>query len=438
MDLTSKQAEEAYHTHIAAPNDGLLRDAFIRAKERRNSFFPRGIQLLMESRAKKLGVSSTSSWRHLRGLAALPPRLISTVVLRSVNDPAFTLPHQKANLLVRHFLQVSRAQITNAPPIRQDCRGPLCGMDRPYTSYESDLAVYVAPLGTAPEPDGVMNDFLHHIGPVARNTLMVMINTSIASGVFPPQWKTGVKVPSPKTGKDPSRSDSYRPVALLSVLLKVAERMAHRRLSALFPHHQRQFGFTALRSTSDVIALLLDRVARGLNEFPMAEYERPRGSRKKSWLQSHLRGRYIWVRVDENTSRAQLTSAGVPQGSVLGPQLFLHYVGELLCRLDNVSLSAFMYADDLTLFTSGADIHDFASAMQPALDLITKWAAEYALNLNVAKSDAVLFYLSSHTASDAEEVCLRLGHERLHIELRPVKLLGATAGRLPNFGPPSP
>ncbi|KAH9584009.1 hypothetical protein LSM04_000085 [Trypanosoma melophagium] len=320
-------------------------------------------------------------------------------------------------------------------------------MDRPYTSYESDLAVYVAPLGTAPEPDGVMNDFLHHIGPVARNTLMAMINTSIASGVFPPQWKTGVTVPSPKTGKDPSRSDSYRPVALLSVLLKVAERMVHRRLSALFPHHQRQFGLTALRSTSDVIVLLLDRVARALNEFPMAEYERTRGGKPSlhprrhrslvSCLQSHLRGRYIWVSVDENTSRAQLTSAGVPQGSVLGPQLFLHYVGELLCRLDNIfSASAFMYADDLTLFVSGADIHDCASAMQPALDVITTWAAEYALNLNVAKSDAVLFYFSSHTASDAEEVYLRIGHERLHIEPRPVKLLGVTIGRLLNFGPP--
>ncbi|KAH9586749.1 hypothetical protein LSM04_009689 [Trypanosoma melophagium] len=74
--------------------------------------------------------------------------------------------------------------------------------------------------------------------------------------------------------------------------------------------------------------------------------------------------------------------------------------------------------------------------MQPALDLITTWTAEYALKLDVAKSDAVLFYLSSHTASDAEEVYLRLGHERLHIELRPVKLLGVTIGRLLDFGPP--
>ncbi|ORC83694.1 uncharacterized protein TM35_000601250, partial [Trypanosoma theileri] len=227
MDLASKQAEDAFQAHLAAPNDDMLRDAFIRAKDRRNSAFRRGIQLLMESRAQKLGASSTPSWRYLRGLAAPPPRPLTTVVLRSLNDRTCALPCQKANLLVRQFVQFSRALLTNTPPIRQDCRGALCDMDRPYTAYELDLAIHDAPLGTAPGPDGIMNDFLHHLGPVARNTLRTMINTSFASGEFPPQWKKGVTAPIPKPGKDPSRPDSYRPVTLLSVLLKVAERMVH-------------------------------------------------------------------------------------------------------------------------------------------------------------------------------------------------------------------
>ncbi|ORC93695.1 uncharacterized protein TM35_000015720 [Trypanosoma theileri] len=137
-------------------------------------------------------------------------------------------------------------------------------MDCPYTPYELDLAIHDAPLGTAPGPDGIMNDFLHHLGPVARNMLRRMINTSFASGELPPQWKIGVTAPIPKPGKDPSRTDSYRPVTLLSVLLKVAERMVHRCLTALFPHHRRQFGFMALRCTTDVVTLMLDQITRGL------------------------------------------------------------------------------------------------------------------------------------------------------------------------------
>ncbi|PWV15259.1 hypothetical protein C3747_30g74 [Trypanosoma cruzi] len=61
------------------------------------------------------------------------------------------------------------------------------------------------------------------------------------------------------------------------------------------------------------------------------------------------------------------------------------------------SAAAFIYADALTLVASGADIHACAAAMQPALSLTTAWAAEHSLKINVAKSEAALFYISSHT-----------------------------------------
>ncbi|ESS63440.1 hypothetical protein TCDM_08740 [Trypanosoma cruzi Dm28c] len=70
----------------------------------------------------------------------------------------------------------------------------------------------------------------------------------------------------------------------------------------------------------------------------------------------------------------------------------------MMCRLENIYFaSAFMYADALTLVASGADIHACAAAMPPALPRITTWAAEHSLKINVAKSEAALFHISSHT-----------------------------------------
>ncbi|PWU98844.1 hypothetical protein C3747_226g44 [Trypanosoma cruzi] len=78
-------------------------------------------------------------------------------------------------------------------------------------------------------------------------------------------------------GKYPCRPRSYRPITLLSALPKLTERMIHRRLSALLPHHPRQFGFAPSRSTLDVVALVIGEINRGLNESSTVECERPGG-----------------------------------------------------------------------------------------------------------------------------------------------------------------
>ncbi|KAF8304224.1 hypothetical protein TcYC6_0041410 [Trypanosoma cruzi] len=155
----------------------------------------------------------------------------------------------------------------------------------------------------------------------------------------------------------------------------------------------------------------------------------------KRWLHNYLRGRYVRVCTREQHSRKQLASAGAPQGSVPGPQLFLHCVDDLLRRLENIySDSALMYADALTLAALGADIHACAAAMQPALSPITTWAAEHSPKINGGKSKAALFYISSHTRSEKDMVDLLPGNGNLSIQSRPVRLLGNTIDRLLNFG----
>ncbi|RNC52493.1 hypothetical protein TcCL_ESM10261, partial [Trypanosoma cruzi] len=159
------------------------------------------------------------------------------------------------------------------------------------------------------------------------------------------------------------------------------------------------------------------------------------GPRTKRWLHNYLRGRHFKVCTREQHSRKQLASAGVLQGSVLGPQLFLHCVDDVLRRLHNIySAAALMHADDLTLVASGADIHACAAVMQPALSLITTWAAEHSLKTNVDKSEAALFYISSHTRSDKDMADLLPGNGNLRIQSHSVRLLDTTVEQILNFG----
>ncbi|PWV17786.1 hypothetical protein C3747_16g16 [Trypanosoma cruzi] len=114
----------------------------------------------------------------------------------------------------------------------------------------------------------------------------------------------------------------------------------------------------------------------------------------------------------------------------------LHCVDDVLHRLENIySAAAFMYTDNLKIVASGADIHACAAAMQPVLSLTTTWAAEHNLKINVDKSEAALFYNSTHTRSDKEMVDLHPGNRNLRIQSRPVRLLDTTFDRLLNSGP---
>ncbi|RNE99722.1 hypothetical protein TcG_09420 [Trypanosoma cruzi] len=99
------------------------------------------------------------------------------------------------------------------------------------------------------------------------------------------------------------------------------------------------------------------------------------------------------------------------------------------------SASAFMYADAHTLVASGADIHACAAAMPPLLSFVATWAAEHNLKINVDKSEAALFHISSHTRSEEEIVDLLPGNGNLRIQSCPVRLLDTTFDLLLNSAP---
>ncbi|RNC52742.1 hypothetical protein TcCL_ESM09993 [Trypanosoma cruzi] len=186
-------------------------------------------------------------WIQLCSALIFGPRLCSASATGKSARPSFCAS------LTCHITLYCYCYRTPLPP------GDL-EVDRPLTPYELDVAICGSSLGSAPGHENMLNEFLHRLVPVARSTLRTMIHNSFADGSLPSSWNTVDTIPISKPGKDPCRPESYRPITLLSVLLKLTEGMIHRRLSALLPHHQHEFGFTPSRSKSDVVTIVIGKI----------------------------------------------------------------------------------------------------------------------------------------------------------------------------------
>ena len=110
------------------------------------------------------------------------------------------------------------------------------------------------------------------------------------------------------------------------------------------------------------------------------------------WLNSYLSQRKQEVGLKSCFSGLKSIFAGVPQGSVLGPILFLVYINDLAKHL--LSLTR-LFSDDSSLFYSAAHIADIAGIINHDLQLLTNWAKQWLVTFNPLKTEAVLFTLNS-------------------------------------------
>ncbi|KAF5216147.1 hypothetical protein ECC02_007823 [Trypanosoma cruzi] len=194
MEQAESAAEAAHKAHTSPhPETAYFEPNLPEKKEERNQALRRGFAVLLEARAKILGASSSPSWRYLHGMAAPHPHPLESVVLRTGLGRICVLPRQQANLLVRHFVRVLRSTLpyTAAAARRTPSPPGDWEMDRPLTPYELDVTIRDSLLGSAPGHDNMLNEFLHHLGPVARGTLRTMIHNSFANGSLPEDSMSG-------------------------------------------------------------------------------------------------------------------------------------------------------------------------------------------------------------------------------------------------------
>ena len=235
-----------------------------------------------------------------------------------------------------------------------------------------------------------------------------LFNSSIIDGCFPNCLKLARVVPIFKAGCRSEVSD-YRPISTLPVMSKIFEKLMYRRLTAFLTDNNilvgHQFGFQTGSSTDDAVLEFLDRVYKSLEEgkfimpvyldFSKAfdtvnhrillskiEHYGIRGI-MGSWFKSYLQNRKQYVSVNGVTSAVSTMNMGVPQGSVLGPALFLLYINDMST---STTLDLIHFADDTTIVASTDTEHNLFTIMNRELSSVDKWLKVNRLSLNIKKT----------------------------------------------------
>ena len=214
-----------------------------------------------------------------------------------------------------------------------------------------------------PGPDNIFPEFLKHMGPTAQNTLLKIYNIFWTKNInVPSDWDKAVIIPIHKKDKPTEDFDSYRPIALTSILAKTFERMVTTRLNFFLESaeilEEEQAGFRNGMSTSNSIMKFVHVVKSGFNtkKSSLAVFVDFQGAydticRKKlqsklsvigitgrmlSWIEKFLAQRWVKTRWNNINSKYQQSKIGLPQGSVSSSTLFNIYVNDLIKVLKNV------------------------------------------------------------------------------------------------------
>ena len=252
-------------------------------------------------------------------------------------------------------------------------------------------------------PDNIPNRLLIELAEVISTSLCDVFNMSLALGVVPLQWKMANITPVHKR-EDPTLATNYRPISLLCTLSKVLERCVHNHCyHYLEPHmYHMQHGFIRGKSTTtqllEVYHEILESVASGNEvdaiylDFSKAFDKVPhhlllkkldtlgiRGS-LLTWFESYLKDRQQRVVIHGVCSDWLPVTSGVPQGSILGPLLFIVYCNDIpTCIEENSTLA--LFADDSKLYRTLSSPTSSAS-LQHDLSNITHWTTNNQMELN--------------------------------------------------------
>lgn len=259
---------------------------------------------------------------------------------------------------------------------------------------------------------GMNPRLLKHICDEVAEPLTAIINRCFTEGVFPQSLKINKIVPIHKK-KGFHNLDNYRPIAISPVITKVIEIILKKRLLEFFNASKvlcaQQFAFRAGLSTTDAVLRLLEDVVNGFDaglrtEVTLCDLTKAfdcvsvpilldklyscgvRGV-CYSLLSSYLRDRQQYVAVSGVQSGLLPQSHGVPQGSVLGPLLFLIYINDLPAHVDKAS--AIIFADDTTLYTRGHTIDEARVGMLDAVEQASLWFSCNSLLLNEDKTQRI-------------------------------------------------
>lgn len=261
--------------------------------------------------------------------------------------------------------------------------------------------------------DLISSKTVKQLPPKAIRFLTIIINAIFRVGYFPRLWKIALIVLINKPGKPPDQVTSYRPISLLPIFAKIIEKIIHSRLMPIIENKciipDFQFGFRARHGTTEQVNQVTSLIRRSLEDgsYCSAVFLDVAQAFDKVWhtgllyklkqifpdnlyglLESYLTNRGFQIKCRNSTSTIHPITAGIPQGSVLGPLLYIIFTYDIPKQ---AGVTVNTYADDTAILATDSNPISASNILQRYLITLQQWFATWRIKINENKSTHVTF-----------------------------------------------
>lgn len=358
----------------------------------------------VHSRALESGIKSNPKkfWSFVqskKGTSRIPGEM-------HMDDNVLTSPQAIVDAFATFFSDVYQARNVS----KQEQHISFSGA--PFSIVEDDIRIAIRklPNNLLAGHDLIPSFFIKDCSFWLSEPLKIIFNLALSTSVFPEAWKMARICPVHKSG-DVSLIGNYRPIAIIPNFGKVFEIVLQKYLfleiqPLISPH---QHGFLPKRSTVTNLSHVTEYINNALDDrgqvdviytdfsraFDSVDHDILLQKLKEcglglglvSFFHSYLSGRMQYVAYNDFKSFTFEATSGVPQGSNIGPLLFIIFINDLL---ENFNCPVLAYADDLKLFTRVTDIAD-VMALQCNLSKLFTWCEGNKLHLNITKCKTMTF-----------------------------------------------
>ena len=306
------------------------------------------------------------------------------------------------------------------------------------TNHDMENALNKLNSNKSPGPDNFHPKFLKSSSKSLAKPLTILFNRTLSEGCIPEDWKLAEVRPIFKKG-DKTQPGNYRPVSLTSVICKIMESFIKKSLNTHLINNNllscEQFGFVSGRNTiTQLLVTINDWLSDLDNNIPVdACYMDFRKAFDAvphqrlinkligynisgpilNWITSFLTNRKQYVKINNSMSECLNVTSGVPQGSVLGPTLFIYFINDLPNVVKNSKVKIF--ADDTKVYNS-INKTDDVSCLQNSIDEMFLWTQKWLLQFNKDKCKVI------HLGKNNPKNKYFIGHENERVELEETDL----------------